>query len=68
MQRVLLSDSGWSDTHDDAFRRLNAALAAQVTLSYPDDTLVTCVFTDASQTAWSGVVTQVPAEQLSLPV
>jgi transposase InsO family protein len=68
LQRITLAEAGWDERHDEAFQHLNEALRAQVTLSYPDDNLATCVFTDASKQAWSGVLTQVPVDQLELPI
>ena len=40
------------------------ALAEQVTLSHRDDGKRLCVYTDASDSVWSGIVTQVPYEEL----
>ena len=67
-KKALLADTGWNDTHDQAFAKLNAAIANAAVLAYPDDDLVTCVFTDASKFHWAGVVTQVPREDLDKPL
>ena len=68
MSKVLLDDIGWSDVHDQAFNRLNHAIASAVTIAYQRDDMTTCVFTDASDKHWAGVVTQVPPDQLDRPV
>ena len=43
-------------------------LQEAVTLAHPDPTLEVCVFSDASHTHWGAVITQVPAEQMQLPL
>jgi len=67
-QSVPLTDVGWGPRHTEAFRALNAAIAGAVARAYPDDEKAVCVYTDASDCHWAGVVTQVPPEDLSLPV
>jgi hypothetical protein len=49
-----------------AFCPSNAATAHSVTLTYPDPTKTLCVFTDASDLHWSGVITQCNDDQLNL--
>lgn len=58
----------WGTTHEAAFRDLQDNIRNAVQLSYPRDGKVICVFTDASQRYWSGVVTQTDPSQLALPV
>ena len=58
--RVQLSTLGWGKTELDAFESCKHALAHQVTLAHRDSTKRLCVYTDASDTAWSGIITQVP--------
>lgn len=65
--RILLDKVGWSQTETDAFQRAKNALVHQVTLAYRDEALRLCVYTDASDVVWSGIVTQVPPEDLSKP-
>jgi hypothetical protein len=65
---VSLRDCGWNSASEATFNHINNVIGHSVTLAYPSDALATCVFTDASDTHWAGVVTQVPREQLSLPV
>jgi RNase H-like domain found in reverse transcriptase/Reverse transcriptase (RNA-dependent DNA polymerase) len=65
---VMLSDVGWNERHAEVFGEINKAIAHSVTLAYPDDKKVICVFTDASETHWSGVVTQIQFSELAGPV
>lgn len=62
--RVSLSHLGWGQTEPDAFEACKHALAHQVTLAHRDDEQRLCVYTDASDTAWSGIVTQIPPADL----
>jgi transposase InsO family protein len=68
MKKVGLRDIGWSPVHDAAFDAINRALGKAVQLGYPRDDMVLCVFTDASDKHWAGVVTQVAPNELKLPV
>lgn len=65
--RILLSTLDWGKTEQDAFDRCKAAVEQQVTLAHRDISRRLCVYTDASDLIWSGIVTQVPPEDLSLP-
>ena len=56
---------GWSSEQLDAFESCKNALENQVTLSYRDGPQRHCVYTDASDTVWSGIVTQAPLEDFS---
>jgi len=67
VSRVLLSAHGWGPVELDAFERCKKALASQVTLSHRDPSQRLCVYTDASDMAWSGIVTQVPLCDVSKP-
>jgi len=65
--RFKLSTLGWNTAQRNAFEQCKAALAKQVTLSHRDDSKRLCVYTDASDIAWSGIVTQVPHTDLPNP-
>lgn len=67
VSRLQLSDIGWSDSHESAFSDCKKALAHQVTLRHHDESLRLSVYTDASDTVWSGMITQVPWEDLGKP-
>ena len=64
--RVRLTDLGWSQTEQDAFNNCKNAVAHQVTLSHPDPKKRLCVYIDASDYVWSGIVTQVPRKDIHL--
>lgn len=63
--KVSLASFGWSQTEQDSFSECKVALENQVTLAHRDPSKQLCVFTDASELLWSGVVTQVPAQDLN---
>ena len=65
--RISLSDVGWSHEHSSAFYALIDAIKHTVTVSFPTDDLVPCLFTDASKDFWMVVITQVPFDDLVLP-
>ena len=57
----------WNDGHVNAFMAIKDSIIEAVRLSYPDPNMVPCVFTDASDFYWSGVVTQVSRNELQKP-
>lgn len=63
--KIKLSEIGWSQEHRLVFEQCKAALANQVTLAHRDVSKRLCVYTDACDTVWSGVITQVPYEDLT---
>lgn len=63
--RVNLLSVGWCTDHEDASLRCKEALENQVTLAHVDIDKRLCVYTDASECFWSGLVTQIPMEDLS---
>ena len=65
--RVKSNSFGWNAVHDNAFNALKAAIANSVQLAYPDENMIQCVFCDASYHACSGMVTQIPIEDLNIP-
>lgn len=68
LKRVKLRKFGWAQEHDTAFERLNAQIAMSTMLAYPDSEKQFCLFTDASDLHYAGVVTQVAVEELSKAV
>lgn len=58
---VLISNTSWNTAHEKAFQDVKRAIQHAVTLSHPDPEKILCLFTDASDTHWSGVLTQIPA-------
>jgi hypothetical protein len=67
-RQVNLMKFGWSAQHALAFEQLKTAIANCVKLAYPRDDRIQCVFTDASDGATSGMVTQIPIEDEGKPV
>ena len=67
VSRVLLFKSGWSSKESDAFRLAKSALEHQVTLAHRNVDCRLCVYTDASDFLWSGMVTQIPFEDIKKP-
>ncbi len=61
--RNLSITADWGATHDVAFTAIIKQLAAAVKLSYPKSDFELCLFTDASDTHWSGILTQVERNQ-----
>jgi len=67
VQKIALSTLSWGPTHEATFRELQDSLQTAVKLSYPDPQKCICIFTDASDRYWSGVVTQCAKEELKKP-
>ncbi|KAH9135325.1 hypothetical protein AeRB84_019220, partial [Aphanomyces euteiches] len=68
LARAPLSLVGWSQDHAACFEDVKSALANVVPLSHPRSDMELCVFTDASDKFWGAVATQIPSEDLSLPL
>ena len=60
--RKLDLTSSWGTNHDAAFHDIKTQLAASVKLAHPRSDRQLCLFTDASDTHWAAVLTQVPAQ------
>ncbi|KMS94041.1 hypothetical protein BVRB_025390 [Beta vulgaris subsp. vulgaris] len=65
--RILLSEVGWKPEHAESFSTIVDSIKNAVTLAYPSEDLVPCLFTDASKDFWMIVITQVPVQDLHLP-
>lgn len=66
LSRFKISAIGWGGKESEALAACKTALAEQVTLSHRDEQKRLCVYTDESDSVWSGMVTQVPLEDLSI--
>ena len=62
LRNLSLSNS-WGTEHDTAFATIKSQLAASVKLAHPRQETAFCLFTDASETHWSAILTQVPLNQ-----
>jgi hypothetical protein len=65
---ISLKKFGWGIEHELAVTKLKAALAENVKLSYPSNEMIQCVFCDASYQCCSGMVTQIPSEDVNKPI
>ena len=65
---VRLAQHGWNDSLTNVFLLVKTALANHMTLAHPDPACKMCVFTDASSTHWSAVVTQVREFNPTIPI
>ena len=63
-----LSSLSWGTEHTECFEQLQDSLREAVELAHVDPAKQICVFTDASDLYWSGVVTQVDPADLTLPL
>ena len=63
-----LRSLSWGAAHESVFHSLQDSLRSAVQIAHPSSDKVICVYTDASRKFWAGVVTQLPPEQLSLPM
>jgi hypothetical protein len=58
----------WTKTCEKVFRQLQEDILTLMTTAHPDPKQRLCVFTDASDAFYSGIITQVPDHHLDLPV
>jgi RNase H-like domain found in reverse transcriptase len=58
----------WSQACEKAFRSLQEDILTLMTSAHPDPAKRVCVFTDASDAFYSGIITQVPEHHLDLSV
>jgi RNase H-like domain found in reverse transcriptase len=65
--KIRLLDVGWSSTQAPAFASVKSALHRSATLAHPDPDQRLCLFTDASNDHWSGVLTQIPHTDCDSP-
>lgn len=65
---MCLRNLSWGAIHETVFQSLQNSLRKAVKLSYPKDGKELCVYTDASDKFWSGLVTQTDPELLQLPL
>jgi RNase H-like domain found in reverse transcriptase/Integrase core domain/Reverse transcriptase (RNA-dependent DNA polymerase)/Chromo (CHRromatin Organisation MOdifier) domain len=68
VSKILLSQTGWGEAQLKAFQLAKENLSKAVTLAHPSKDKRICVFTDASDRHWASIITQVPPEDLSLPI
>lgn len=64
--RVQLADHGWNEAERTAFTICKDALTHQITLAHRDPSQRLYIYTDASDLAWSSIITQVSLVDLGL--
>ena len=52
--------------HDADSTQVKTSIAQKLKLAHLKDGYTVCLFSDASETHWASVLTQVPKEQMSL--
>lgn len=65
--QVIFSAIGWEQNHINAFEACKRAVIHCTTLARCDETKRFCIYTEASDFYWSGIVTQIQRDQLSCP-
>ena len=66
MKKLLLTSCGWDENHDKQFLDAKSAVQSTTETAHPDDSKDFCLFSDASSTHWSAVLTQIPAGERAL--
>ena len=66
-KKVKLKDTSWNQKHEECFRQVQQSLREAVKLAIYDPKQRLCLFTDASDSHWASVLTQVPNEDLEKP-
>lgn len=56
----------WKEEHDVAFKNIKQQLARSTTMAFPKSSCQMCLFTDASDTHWGAVLTQIPESEVGM--
>lgn len=64
VSRVSLPESGRSASHDLPFEASKQAMMHHVTFAHGNEDKRLCIYTEASDSHWSGILTQVPLAHL----
>lgn len=67
ISHISLDTIGGSEKHTDSFFACKAAVAHRTTLAHRDKTKPLCIYTDASDTHWSGILIQAAPDKLMSP-
>lgn len=67
VERVSFRSIGWNHKEKNAFELCKQAILHRTTLAHRDEAKRLCIYTNASNTHWAGIVTQVPYDQQSRP-
>ena len=58
----------WTEEHDMAFKSIKQQLARSTTMAFPKQYCQLCLFTDASDTHWAAVLTQIPQTEIGMDI
>ena len=64
VQEIPFGSLSWNKGHEQLFREFREEIHSMTTLSHRKREMVLCVYTDASDAYWAGVVTQTNADDL----
>ena len=67
IQRMTMSQIGWSEHDEAAFQACKIALGERVVLAHRDHCKRLCIYVDASDLSWAGIVSQIPYCDIHLP-
>lgn len=67
IKNIKLSSLSWGAEQENAFKSIQETLQNSIKLCYPRKEKTICVYTDASDNYWSGIVTQIDPEDLKKP-
>ncbi|ETV74095.1 hypothetical protein H257_11397 [Aphanomyces astaci] len=59
---------GWDVGHLPCFDKIKESLLTMVSMAHPRVDMMVCLYTDASDSFWGAIATQVPFEDLVLPL
>lgn len=58
---------GWDENNTQSFKSCKKALETRITLAHRNSSMYLAIYTDASDTHWSGIVTQIPINDIDKP-
>lgn len=64
LKNIALRKLSWGNRHVAAFASIQDSLQNAVKLAFPKEAHVICVFTDASEEFWAGIITRISKDQL----
>ena len=67
IKNISLKDLSWGAQHEQTFLDLQESLKKAVAVAFPRPGHTLCVYTDASERFWSGIVSQTTEDELKKP-
>ena len=68
IQKISLASLSWNDSHVQKYFEFQKQLRNVVKLAHRDTAKALCIYTDASEEYWSGVLTQTNPEELDIDI